>query len=569
MFTPDELAAWERVRRYAVPPWMIERATERREAGDWRGAMAAANVRVAFDLRDVAAEHGARAAEALEDDLRHLAPDLLRWHLPRTLGGRTTIRTDQPVVLSPVGKAGEGEPKPATKGSGPWLYVARMKLTDGPQRLELRVGEPATKEWRYLYLQDWTLSRHLWDVRRAGELLARVGGTDRPPFFHADGTPLREDELPTSAGTDPVTRAEWVTLLQERGELDEACAAAGVRLRRKGKVPSWSSKPPIEVLREVLTRGRPALDRLAEETRRTGWRRAVFPVDFYWVEVDVSYKRAMLRLVDNSDAFGHPVLPEMCRTPSPDLELLRAGRIGLDDLHPLVRAALFPAAGPPATPPRPAAAALPRVIRVRCRGEWHEVGPDLSIPHDADEIRREEALQALGGSVSGCFALRDAWRTGRGRLPRAARELRRELLLRVQHGDTPGVLELLDAGVDPHVRDGRRRTLLHLLYLLDHEELLPRLLKAGLDLEARDHRDCTPLYMAVLMQGSEKLVRDLIAAGANIHVVDHQDLSLRRVIRRFRRTELMDIAERIDPNLGEDADEWYDWIEDEEAEEDW
>jgi hypothetical protein len=32
------LAGWRRVRRYAVPRWMIEQATERRLAGDWRGA---------------------------------------------------------------------------------------------------------------------------------------------------------------------------------------------------------------------------------------------------------------------------------------------------------------------------------------------------------------------------------------------------------------------------------------------------------------------------------------------------------------------------------------------------
>src|SRR5439155_21069378 len=53
-FPPDEAAAWRRIRRYAVPRWMIERATERRLAGDWQGACAAANGDVLFDLAEVA-----------------------------------------------------------------------------------------------------------------------------------------------------------------------------------------------------------------------------------------------------------------------------------------------------------------------------------------------------------------------------------------------------------------------------------------------------------------------------------------------------------------------------------
>ncbi|MFD9692775.1 hypothetical protein ACFWXO_44265, partial [Kitasatospora sp. NPDC059088] len=75
---------WRRVREYAVPPSMIETATARRLAGDWAGACAAANVEVDFRLRDVAHAHGHTLAERVREDLRRLAPDLLRWHLPRT-----------------------------------------------------------------------------------------------------------------------------------------------------------------------------------------------------------------------------------------------------------------------------------------------------------------------------------------------------------------------------------------------------------------------------------------------------------------------------------------------------
>ncbi|MFE2103348.1 ankyrin repeat domain-containing protein, partial [Streptomyces sp. NPDC059468] len=53
-FPADEASSRRRIRRYAVPGRMIERATERRLAGDWRGACAAANVDVAFDPAEVA-----------------------------------------------------------------------------------------------------------------------------------------------------------------------------------------------------------------------------------------------------------------------------------------------------------------------------------------------------------------------------------------------------------------------------------------------------------------------------------------------------------------------------------
>ncbi|GAA0320960.1 hypothetical protein NE235_18405 [Actinoallomurus spadix] len=65
-YPPDEAGSLRRIRRYAVPRWMIEQATERRLAGDWRGACAAANVDVAFDLAGIARDHGAAVAAELE-----------------------------------------------------------------------------------------------------------------------------------------------------------------------------------------------------------------------------------------------------------------------------------------------------------------------------------------------------------------------------------------------------------------------------------------------------------------------------------------------------------------------
>ncbi|NUU23622.1 MAG: hypothetical protein HOV68_19270, partial [Streptomycetaceae bacterium] len=79
----SRLSCWLRVREFAVPPSMIETATVRRRAGDWAGACAAAGVDVDLNPRALARTHGSETAAQVRADLRHLAPDLLRWHMPR------------------------------------------------------------------------------------------------------------------------------------------------------------------------------------------------------------------------------------------------------------------------------------------------------------------------------------------------------------------------------------------------------------------------------------------------------------------------------------------------------
>jgi hypothetical protein len=98
--------------------------------------------------------------------------------------------------------------------------------------------------------------------------------------------------------------------------------------------------------------------------------------------------RLLLELVAPGDALGSPdlritaapvgggtsalpVLPDAATWVLPDLELLRAGAIGADRLHPLVASALAPdhrAGGPVGTPDR---AGQPRLVE--CRGARHGV----------------------------------------------------------------------------------------------------------------------------------------------------------------------------------------------------
>src|ERR1044071_4995339 len=98
----SRLLFWSHVREFAVPTSMIESASARREAGAWAGACAAARVDVDLDLRSAGRACGRQFAATLRADLRHLAPDLLRWHLPRT-------KPDGPVRPGRLGERRGGE----------------------------------------------------------------------------------------------------------------------------------------------------------------------------------------------------------------------------------------------------------------------------------------------------------------------------------------------------------------------------------------------------------------------------------------------------------------------------
>ncbi|MFF9765322.1 ankyrin repeat domain-containing protein [Streptomyces sp. NPDC014636] len=573
-FPPDEAASRRRIRRYAVPRWMIERATERRLAGDWRGACAAANVDVAFELSEVAEHCGDDIAEALADDLRHFAPDLLRWHLPRLLGGRTTLATDTTVVLARYRPKTTDERRRVT----PYLHITTPAMIDGPQRIALRFRTVRDERAAGVFgptTQDWRCARHLWDARHAAELRERCGGgSDGPPFFHADATPRGTGALPTADPGDgtPAARAEWATLLHQQGLTQAAFAAAGIELDLTPPQKSgWYQADPERLLGGIalnLTRLEPEIRRQVAEG---GAHR--FLIAAHWrtsVLLEPTGARGLLaRAVDRDEVKDEPFLAEALWRRLPDLDLMRVAGVAAEHLHPLVREALFPAFQVPEGPAGPPAPTAPAPVRVRCGGDWHEVafrpGGLLRMPHSDEEQRRERAMRAFGGAVAGCFAVEQTWTSGDGRLPKALRAQRHELFLRAQHGDTPGVLELLDAGVDPRVRDASGRTLLHVLNLLDHETLLPRLLAEGLDLEARDRRGRTPLFVAVNDLGSRALVEDLVAAGARLDVTDQSELSLAQLVRRYKRPDLAFLRERVQrehPDVG--AEWWDEWMDEQE-----
>ncbi|MBO2457148.1 ankyrin repeat domain-containing protein [Actinomadura violacea] len=514
--------AWQRARRYGLPPAAVAKAAERRRAGDWRGACAAARVDVAFDPADVAREHGAQEAARLEEDLRHLVPDLLHWHLPRDAfqaGGVSTFTAGRRFALTRYRAPG-----------APWsavLQVAAPPTAFAPQRPALELASAVSAD------EDWTADRYLFDDRHCHELAEHYGGHGRVPFFHADGTPRDPGELPASdpGPGDAVARAEWALLLAGRpgagrAEIQAAFDAVGIGLvlEEHPKTQPWERGPWSD-----LSRLGTAAPMLAHRIRRLAGRGGR-PLS------------ALVRLPDRQvtvrvEAGGRRERPLVWpahtgetrrRTPAPgcwhdlpDLDLLRGGLLAPDELHPLVRSALFPGRPPQDGPADGPGHRLPATVRVRCEGVWHKVrlgDGDLRIPHTEEEARREQAFGAFGGAVGGCFAARRAWRSGAGRLPRALRRHRNEVFLRARHGDADGVLRLLDAGLDPHVTDGRGWTLLHALYAMDHEALLPRLLEAGLDVDAADRDGRTPALLAVQHHGSPALVRALLDAGARTEI---------------------------------------------------
>jgi hypothetical protein len=336
---------------------------------------------------------------------------------------------------------------------------------------------------------------------------------------------MPRDELPREAppAGDPVALREWVTLLQDDGREAEAWAAAGITMDADDEV--WADRwhRPLRGIVDV-----PALRALTDPA---GLEAALvlWPPDGrrqYYHRRAVVLRRTADGLTARPEETSQPILP-LHRLPtagwqrSPDLDLLRHGLLTHDELHPLVRDALFPA-GPAPAAYRPRHPAPPAEIRVRCLGGWHRIGPRDMPEHTPEEVRRERAIEALGAPSAGCFAAHRAWISGPAhRLPRDLRTPRRHAMSLLWHGDAAGFTRLLDAGADPRgFRARDLRSPLHLIAHLDAPHLVPRLVAAGLDVNARDATGRTPLSSALFDGASAAVVRALLDAGARTDTVD-------------------------------------------------
>ncbi|MFD5318800.1 hypothetical protein [Streptomyces sp. NPDC127098] len=386
VYEDSHLSRWLRVRTFAVPPTVIETATARRRAGDWAGACAAAGVDVELTPRAVARRHGRVLADQVRADLRRLAPDLLRWHLPR-VAPDGLLRPGLTVPLARYvtdGRDSRAAPHLVVRTPPAWAA--------GGQRLSLALWhgaepEPAARQHPHprpsrRFRLD--LHRHLWDAERAHELRTRAGA-DRQP---EEGRLVPDPAERWPAEARILLRAEG----RSSGSVAARCAARQwLVLDLDGDAP-----PGVRIT-----------------TKPTDGRGATLPM-----------------------------LPEAAIQPLPDLELVRAGLIEVDRLHPLVASALAPDR-PPSDPPPADPARQARLVE--CRGAGHRIGlvdgTLVPLDHDPDEIRREELLAALGGTPLPCLgAVHEAHR--RPDQLAAVRE-------RLAHGDTAGALAVVEGLLGP------------------------------------------------------------------------------------------------------------------------
>ncbi|MFJ5230827.1 hypothetical protein ACIQBJ_13150 [Kitasatospora sp. NPDC088391] len=240
---PDEdprTRFWSRVRQFAVPPTMIDTATARRESGDWGGACAAAGFDPRIDLRAVSRTHGAGTAARLRADLRHLAPDLLRWHLPRTAPDGL-LRTGLTLTLARYPRDGPVQDARAA----PLHLVARTApaRASAGQRVELALWDGADGTPHPDPRFRFDLHPHLWDARRTPELTVR-----------APHSPSVDDELTDHHFADTIWTFEAELLRAADGLPPDAPVAVRLGTRRHLLLrPSDEAEPVRDA------RGRPIL----------------------------------------------------------------------------------------------------------------------------------------------------------------------------------------------------------------------------------------------------------------------------------------------------------------------
>ncbi|KAB1989122.1 hypothetical protein [Streptomyces triticiradicis] len=416
------LSFWPRVRDFAVPPTMIETATVRRRHGDWAGACAAAGFDIDFDLRSLTRTHGRELVSRVRSDLRHLAPDLLRWHMPR-VAPDGLLRPGLTVTLARYDRAGRD-------GVHPVHLVARTPpaWADGGQRIGLALWDGAPGAFRDRFSFDtgarrhphprpsrwyrFDLHRHLWDTRRTGELRVRCGA-DLPTGGARPGSADPPGPVPGDLGCAVGRWADEAGILLR----DEGRTAGTVTVRLGAR-----RRLLLELAADPAGAGPPVL-------------------------------RTVTAPAGGGDGLTVPALPDAATWVLPDLALIRAGVIGAERLHPLVAPALVPGHTPAGPEGNADPAGVPRLVE--CRGADHRIGlvDGVLVPldHDPAEIRREELLVALTGTPLPCLRAIDEAHRRPHCLP-GVRE-------RLRHGDTAGALAVVEAllGPDAVLRDGALR----------------------------------------------------------------------------------------------------------------
>jgi hypothetical protein len=432
--SPSRAHAAVCARRFGIPPTMIAAASRRRMNGDWRGACAAADVEVRLDLEAVSARHGAEITAALLGDLRVLAPDLLRWHLPRASHGSGRLLGGLVVPLARYPDRGGG-----ARGGGALTLVAATPdyaLAAG-ERIVLTTLEPrraAVDATGSLQRHSLIDQRMFWDSSCAGALV---------------------DLCATRRG------ARQITGLQDAGRAVEAWTAAGFTLVLSSSAGLNRRLAGVPVnLPGLAGRVREALPGVATAAIRFGGGAIVLQgLDRAGGSPPISAE-----LVPPQVARPLPTVPDAVWMRPVDVDLLRFGLLRPDDLHPLVAAALVPesaTAEQAAAQPTAAQAAIrltddrlyravPGVtsfaaapdgaveVRVRCGPDLHRIVQRdhrwQMVDHQSVEAR-ESLVTLLGGRMNPCCAAAHYLNAGRHVIEFAGRLL--------EHGRITEVVDVL------------------------------------------------------------------------------------------------------------------------------
>ncbi|MEU4319403.1 hypothetical protein AB0F85_09655 [Nocardia fluminea] len=451
---------------------MIEAATARRLVGDWSGACAAANVDLEMDLRALARTHGRGLAARVRADLRYLAPDLLRWHLPR-IAPDGLVRPGLTMVLArydpgAIADLDSAEDHGMQCGGADSVYlVVRTPpaWAAAGQRISLALWDKASPvpsarlhphpRPNSRYRLD--LHRHLWDSRRVGELRIR-SGAER--FAVPNQT---QGDEPGSGSPGPAPAFGLPDSGQRTDRPDFGPAGS---VPQGCDVDRWADEAAI-LLRAEGSRSGLVLVRCGARKRVVLDVRADHPPV---VRISHEHPRGGISAL--------PVLPDAATWVLPDLALLRAGAVTADRLHPLVASAL----GCEGLPSETSENTVDGHRIVECRGVRHRIGLVngvlTALDHDPTEIRREELLVALTGTPMPCLQAID----------RSLREPDSLVAVcdRLNHGDIDGALTIVEAelGADAVLRDGPLRDALEAAV---RQRITYGLFRAGLPAPGRGH----------------------------------------------------------------------------------
>lgn len=493
-------------RRFGVPPTMIAAATRRRMNGDWRGACAAADVEVRLDLGAVLARHGAEITAALLGDLRALAPDLLRWHLPRASHGCGRLLGGLVVPLARYPDHAGG--RRAGSGGALTLVAATpdYALAAG-ERIVLMALEPR----RAAAGANGSLQRHSL--------------VDQRMFWDSSCARDLADLCATESG------AQRITGLQDAGQAAEAWTAAGFTLVASSSAGLDRRLIGLPVnLPGLAARVREALPGAGAAAIRFGGGAIVLR----GLDGREGSPAISAELVPPQVARPLPTVPDAVWMRPVDVDLLRFELLRPDELHPLVAAALVPQTE--AVEPAPAEMSAPRAAATRLTDEWlYRAVPGVTsfaaTPDAAAEVRvqcgpdvhrivqrdrrwqiadhqsveaRETLVTLLGGPMNPCAAAARHLNTGRHVIEVAGQLLEHGRIVEVidvlcEHADSTATTD------DFEFEDGR--TLKEALDALnEHTHRLRRILNGDLPRGRTDapHWCCAGTHWKKHRHGSRK-----------------------------------------------------------------